>query len=120
MVIKKQFSRLEINKMVRTELQKNSVDLTQIKFSSSIRSVRFTGRLLKGTGREFEVKEVENLVNAIFRLPCVREALFDVENWNISQGSISYKGKKDKKDAKYNEAEKRKKKLLQKKEQDSN
>ena len=88
-MIKKEYSRLEVNKMVRTTLQRHNVDLSQLQYSSSTRSVHFTGILQKGAGKDFVAKEIEYLWYDLTSLPGVREIVFNVENWDISAGSIT-------------------------------
>ena len=91
---KKKYSRLEINRMVRRFLVQNTIDLTQLNFSSSIRSIRLYGRMVKTTGRELKIKEVENLIRSLETIPGISDLQFDLENWKISSGSITPKGHK--------------------------
>lgn len=77
-------------------MQQCNIDLTELNFSSSTRSIRFYGRLVKNSGKELVVKEVENMIRALEGIPGITELNFDLENWKISAGSITPIGAKKK------------------------
>ena len=103
--MKKSYTRLEINQMVRRNLQANCIDLTQVNYSSSLRTIRLYGRLVKNTGKELVIKEIENLIRVLQVIPGIMDITFDLDNWNISAGSITAKGAKKKEDKKKEENE---------------
>lgn len=82
--MKKQFSRYEINRMVKQVLVRHSVDLIQVQFSCSGETVYLYGDLFKDLGRKFTPREIEVMVKDLSKLPGVRSLQFDFNNWNIS------------------------------------
>ena len=101
--MKKTYTRLEINQMVRRNLQANCIDLTQVNYSSSLRTIRLYGRLVKNTGKDLVIKEIENIMRVLQAIPGIMDITFDLDNWNISAGSITPKGSKKKDEKKKEE-----------------
>ncbi len=93
----KELSRFEINRMVRNVLQKNNVDMPQIQYSCMGKHVHITGTLMKAGNKDFTPKNIENLTRELSGIPCVREIMFNLENWNIAGGAISAKDSNEKK-----------------------
>ena len=90
-------SRAEVNKHARRILQQHHVKMSEISCSCSPRSVSISGLLMKGSGKDFVIKEIENLYSGLRDIKGVINVKFDVANWNISEGGISLKEKKEEK-----------------------
>jgi len=82
-------SRLESNKKIRTALVKNGADMAQVNYSCHGRSVSLNGKLCKTDGTEMNSSNVEMLVQDISSLGLQINS--ELENWYISDGSISKK-----------------------------
>lgn len=95
----KELSRFELNRLVRVALQRHGTDLAQLHFSCVGRSVRLTGILVKVGNKDFLPKQIEGLNHDLGSIQGIREVIYELENWNISGGSITPKeekeGKKD-------------------------
>ena len=82
--MKKQFTRYEINRMVKQVLVRHGVDLVQVQFSCSGETVYLYGDLVKDSDRKFTPPEVEFMIKDLSRLPNVKSLQFDFNNWNVS------------------------------------
>ena len=95
-------SRFEVNKKVRRALVRNGADMGFIQFSFVGRTVTFTGRLQKEDGRDFSASNLDSMLQDIYKIGI--QIASDLENWNISEGSITKKMSKKEK-AEKNEKE---------------
>ena len=86
----KKLSRLESNKKIRTTLVKSGADMAEINYSCHGRSVSLSGRLCRTDGQEMSSSNIEMLVQDISSLGLQINS--ELENWHVSEGSISKKG----------------------------
>ncbi len=91
---KAKVSRLEVNRKVRTILQRNGVNLNVIQASFIGRNVQLYGILTKDSGASFSAQQVETMVQEMISLPDVSGVIGNLTNWNIGGGSPSPKGDK--------------------------
>lgn len=85
----KKLSRLESNKEIRRALVRSGADMEQIYYSCHGRSVSLSGKLCRSTGGEMSTSNVEMLLQDMNRLGLQIHS--ELENWHISEGSISKK-----------------------------
>ncbi|MFW5887952.1 MAG: hypothetical protein ACOCUH_04070 [Bacteriovoracia bacterium] len=97
-----QMSRFELNKNVRTVLQRNHVDLTQLQFSCAGSKLNMYGTLLKDGGSEFSAQAVEAMMKEMQAIPGLRDIATELSNWNLNGGSIEKRGENAEKDKKNN------------------
>jgi hypothetical protein len=91
--LKKQPSRAEINKDVRRVLVRHSVDTGKLAFSCSGKLLTMTGYLCKSDGNELDMKMLEVIVQDLARMGL--QLYCDLENWSVSNGTVSKKASKD-------------------------
>ncbi|MCO4795399.1 MAG: hypothetical protein KC493_16890 [Bacteriovoracaceae bacterium] len=80
-------SRFEVNKEVRRALVRNNVDMTKLSYSCAGRNLRISGSLLKDDGRDFTAMSIEKLVEDIGKSGLY--IISELDNWNITDGSVS-------------------------------
>ncbi len=97
---KQETSRFELNKNVRTVLQRSRVDLTKVQFSCMGSKVSMYGVLLKEGGAEFTAQGIEAMVKEIMSISGIRDLATELANWNLNGGSIERRGEDDKKENK--------------------
>jgi len=85
--MKKQ-SRLESNRDVRRILNRHGADLSQCQYSCSGIEIRLTGRLCRTDGSEYQVFQIENLIQDFQRTLSGYNINGDFENWHFSSDSI--------------------------------
>ena len=83
--MKNQVDRYELNRRVQGVLVKYAVDLQELHYSCSGKTVYLYGNLKKSQEGEFNPSNVEALVNALSNLPSVRHVQFGLDNWSINQ-----------------------------------
>jgi hypothetical protein len=93
MALKKQPSRAEINKDVRRILVKHSVDTGKLAFSCSGKLLTMTGYLCKSDGKELEMRTLEIVIQDLAKMGL--QLYCDLENWSVSNGTVSKKASKD-------------------------
>lgn len=76
-------SRYEINRNVKLVLVRHGVDLLELQYSCSGKTVGLYGNLKKDSGEEFTPSTIEALTNEILKLPYVTDIYFVLDNWNI-------------------------------------
>jgi hypothetical protein len=86
-------SRFEVNKKVRRALVRNGVDMGCIQFSFVGRTVTFSGRLQKDDGRDFSASNLDSMLQDIYKVGV--QVASDLENWTISEGSLTKKLNKE-------------------------
>lgn len=97
----KKLSRLESNKEIRRALVRSGADMSLVNYSCHGRSVSLSGKLCRGSGGEMSTSNIEMLLQDMNRLGL--QILCELDNWNISEGSISKKdssGKEEKEEKK--------------------
>ena len=83
-------SRLQVNKVIRQALVKNSADLTLLQFSCQGRSLTLNGTLKKQSGGEYTAQGVESLIQDIQKIGLTINS--DLSNWEISNFGVRRKG----------------------------
>ena len=81
--MKEQISRYEINRNVKLVLVRHGVDLLELQYSCSGKTVGLYGNLKKDSGEEFTPSTIEALSKEILQLPQVVDIYFVLDNWNI-------------------------------------
>ena len=87
---KQKLSKGQINKEVRRILLQFQVSLSDLTFTTSIKSIYLLGSLLKNNGNDFKTEELTLLVNELENYGNIRS---DLDNWYISRDSIHYTGR---------------------------
>jgi hypothetical protein len=77
-------ARYEINRQVKMVLTRHAVNLETLSVSSSNSLVYLYGVLQEETGRDFTVKDIDNIFTEIEHIPHVKGIIPDFENWTIS------------------------------------
>jgi hypothetical protein len=90
-------SRYEVNRQVRSVLNKYSIDLTRVDYSCIGGTVYLSGELLKALEEDIAPAVIESLFKEISRLSGVRNVQSDLQNWNISAEGNSWQITKSKK-----------------------
>jgi len=85
--MKKQ-SRLESNRDVRRVLNRHGADLSQCQYSCSGVEIRLTGKLCRTDGSEYQVFQIENIIQDFQRTLHGYNINGDLENWHFSSDSI--------------------------------
>lgn len=86
----KTVSRLEANREVRRIFVRHGIDTTQVHFSVAGRSLLLTGALYREGGQDVEVKIIDTVMQELARMGVAISC--ELENWIISEGSITKKG----------------------------
>lgn len=86
----KALTRLEANKEVRRVLVRHSVDMNKIQFSCQGKNLTLSGGLFKDNGEEIDALILEVVMQELGRIGVRISA--DLENWVISDGTITKKG----------------------------
>jgi hypothetical protein len=97
--MKKKVSRLESNREVRRILARHSAALEYCTYSCTGSEVRFTGVLVKNTGHQFNVQQIENIIQDILRNLSGHTIRGELDNWNFSAEHITWLGSKSSKAA---------------------
>lgn len=85
-------SRSETNREIRRILVRNGVDTSKVQFSCSGRTIMLSGALYRDGGEDLAQVNIESICQAIARMGM---SLFcELDNWSISDGSITKKGPK--------------------------
>ena len=92
--MKKPPSRLEVNKDIRRILVRHSVDTTKLQFTCSGKLITMTGGIYGEGGKELSLSHIDAILKDISRMGM--RVYCELENWAISDGSISKKGSHDK------------------------
>jgi hypothetical protein len=90
-------SRYEVNRQVRTVLNRHDIDLTRIDYSFIGGTVYLSGDLLKNCESDLVPAAIENLLKEISGLSGVRDLQTDFQNWNVSNAGGAWHIKKGKK-----------------------
>jgi hypothetical protein len=90
-------SRYEVNRQVRSVLNKYNIDLTRVDYSCIGGTVYLSGELLKTLEEDIAPAVIESLFKEISRLSGVRNVQSDLQNWNISAEGNSWQITKSKK-----------------------
>jgi hypothetical protein len=90
-------SRYEVNRQVRTVLNRHDIDLTRIDYSFIGGTVYLSGDLLKNCEGDLVLTVIENLLKEISGLSGVRDLQTDFQNWNVSNAGGAWHIKKGKK-----------------------
>jgi len=90
-------SRYEVNRQVRSVLNKYSIDLTRIDYSCIGGTVYLSGELLKTFEEDIAPAMIESLFKEIAGLSGVRNVQSDLQNWSISSSRNSWQITKSKK-----------------------
>jgi hypothetical protein len=107
MAMKKAPSRLEVNKDIRRILVRHSVDTTKLQFTCSGKLITMTGGIYGEGGKELTLSNIDAIFKDITRMGM--RVYCELENWTITDGSISKKGgnnKGEQKNASSNQAKK--------------
>ncbi len=100
MAIKKAPSRLEVNQDIRRILVRHSVDTTKLQFTCTGKLITMTGGLYGEGGKELALSNIDAIFKDFSRMGM--RVYCELENWTISEGSISKKGGNTKEDPKSN------------------
>ena len=90
-------SRYEINRQVRSVLNRHDIDLTKIDYSCIGGTVYLSGELFKSSEGDIAPAMIESLFKEIARISGVRNVQSDLQNWNISAEGNSWQITKSKK-----------------------
>jgi len=90
-------SRYEVNRQLRTLLNRYGIDLTKVDYSCIGSTVYLSGELLNADEDEITPALIESLFKEIARIPGVRYVEPDLQNWNISANEDSWQVTKSKK-----------------------
>lgn len=81
--MKVQISRYETNRNVKRVLARHAVDLNELQYSCSGKTVSLYGNLKKDPEGDFTPPKIETIVSEILDLPHVNSIHFVLDNWNI-------------------------------------
>jgi len=81
--MKNQVSRYEINRNVKNVLVRHAVDLRELQYSCSAKTVYLYGNLKKDPKGEFTPSKIEAFAKDILKLPYVSSLKFSLDNWKI-------------------------------------
>lgn len=87
----KVISRLEANKEVRRVFVRHGIDTSKIHFSCQGKTLLLTGALYKDGDNEVATNVIEAIVQELSRIGMKVNS--ELENWTISEGTISKKGR---------------------------
>ena len=90
-------SRYEVNRQVRSVLNKYNIDLTRVDYSCIGGTVYLSGELLKALEEDIAPAMIESLFKEIARISGVRNVQSDLQNWSISASRNSWQITKSKK-----------------------
>lgn len=86
----KSISRLEANKEVRRVLVRHGIDTTKVHFSVAGRALLLTGALFRDGGHDVETKVIDTVMQELGRIGV--SVTCELDNWIISDGTITKKG----------------------------
>lgn len=92
--MKSKMSRLEGNKEVRRVLARHGTDLSYCSYSCAGTEVRLTGYLCKTDGSEFNVHQIESIIQDFLRHLRGFTICGDFDNWSFTQDHITHLGEK--------------------------
>lgn len=92
MAVKQQQSRLEANREIRRVLVKNGVDTTKLHYSCHGRMISLSGGIYKEGGKDLPTSNIESIFAELTRMGFHFNC--DLDNWVITEGSISKKAAK--------------------------
>lgn len=98
MAMKKAPSRLEVNKDIRRILVRHSVDTTKLQFTCTGKLITMTGGIYGEGGKELSLSNIDAIFKDFTRMGM--RVYCELENWAISDGSITKKGSANKDEAK--------------------
>ena len=87
-------TRLECSKEVRRGLNRHGVDLSYCQYSCSGYEIRLSGFLCKIDGSEFNVSQIESLINDFLRKLPGMMINGDMDNWKFNLEHIQHLGEK--------------------------
>ena len=90
------FSRYEINRLVRVVLTQHGADLALADSSFIGGTVYLSGTLQKSSGEQFVPGAIDEMAKDISRLSGVRDVQFDLENWFLNRGHGAWQIRKGK------------------------
>jgi hypothetical protein len=94
----RKLTRMEANKEVRRVLTRHAVDLGYTQYSVAGHDVRLTGWLVKIDTTDFNIHQVELIVQEFQRRLPGYFISGDLDNWNFTTEYITYLGSKIKND----------------------
>lgn len=86
---KQKVSRGQQNKNVRRVLLQHQIDLNQLVFRTSARTIYLSGVLLRNTGSDLNAQHILRLIEDLEIIGIIQS---DLSNWRISKDSISFVG----------------------------
>ena len=81
--MKDQLSRYEINQNVKAVLVRHAVDLLELQYSCTGKTVGLYGNLKKDPQGNFTPSEIDSLVQELMELKQISDVYFVLDNWNI-------------------------------------
>lgn len=92
----RKFSRMEANKEVRRTLNRHGVDLSYTQYSVAGLEIRLTGWLCKHDTTDFNIGQIEYMIQDFQRLLPGYSVQGDFDNWNFGTEHVTYIGDKTK------------------------
>ncbi len=94
----RKLSRMEANKEVRRVLNRHYADLSYCQYSVAGLEVRLTGWLCKFDNSDYNIPQVESMIQEFQRLLPGYSVTGDFDNWNFSTEHITFLGDRTKGD----------------------
>lgn len=85
-------SRMEANKEVRRNLNRHGVDLAYTQYSVAGMEIRLTGWLCKHDASDFNIGQIEYLINDFQRYLPGYSVCGEFDNWKFTTDHVSYLG----------------------------